>query len=95
MARETRLEAAQAVAEAQARLDETARRARFARDSLAPAAKSLRERALIAYRLGETSILSVLDALRSEREVGQQQVESLTAFQSALAAWNALFGRME
>ena len=95
VARETRLEAAQAVAEARVRLDETARRARFARDSLAPAAKSLRERALIAYRLGETSILSVLDALRSEREVVQQQVESLTAFQSALAAWNALFGRME
>lgn len=95
LARETRLEAAQAVAEARTRLEETARRARFTRDSLAPGASALRERALIAYRLGETTILSVLDALRSEREVVQQQVESLTAYQAALAAWYALFGRSE
>jgi outer membrane protein, heavy metal efflux system len=95
LARETRSEATRAVAEARVRLAETALRARFARDSLVPAARLLRERALAAYRAGETPILAVLDAFRSEREVVQAEVEDLTAFQSALAAWRALFGRME
>ncbi len=94
-AREVRLEAVRAVADARARLEESARRARFARDSLVPAARALRERALAAYRAGETNVLAVLDALRSEREVVLAAVQDLTAYQSALAGWRALFGRME
>jgi cobalt-zinc-cadmium efflux system outer membrane protein len=95
VAREARIEATRAVAESRIRLAETAFRARFARDSLVPAARQLRERALAAYRAGETPILAVLDAFRSEREVVQAEVDDLLAFQAALAAWRALFGRME
>ena len=95
MAREARLESVRAIAEARARLDESARRARFARDSLVPAARALREQALVAYRAGETDILAVVDALRSERDIVLAEVESLRAFQAALAAWYALFGRIE
>ncbi len=95
VARETRAEGVRAVAEARARLEESARRARFARDSLVPAARALREQALAAYRAGETSLLAVLDAFRSEREVVLAQIQDFLAFQAALSAWRALFGRME
>lgn len=95
LAREARLEGIRARTEARARLEETALRARFARDSLVPAARALREQALAAYRAGETDVLAVLEALRSEREIGLSEVESLRAFQAALAAWFALFGRIE
>ena len=94
-AREIRLEATRALAEARIRLEETARRARFARDSLVPAARELRLRAVAAYRAGETGVLPVLDALRSERDVVLTGVQDLQAFQEALARWRALFGRME
>jgi cobalt-zinc-cadmium efflux system outer membrane protein len=93
--REARLEATRALAEARTRLDESARRARFARDSLLPAAQELRRRAVAAYRAGETGVLPVLDALRGEREVVLESVQDLLAFQAALAAWHALSGRPE
>ncbi len=57
------------------RLEETAARARFARDTVLPAAGVLRAARLRAYQAGETGILPVLDALRGERDV------SLTALQ--------------
>ncbi len=95
LAREARLEGLRAWTEARARLEESARRARFARDSLVPAARALREQALVAYRAGETDVLAVLDALRGEREIVRSEIESLSGFQTALAAWLALFGRME
>jgi len=93
--REARLEAGRAIAEGRIRLAESAARARFARDSLIPAARDLRLRAVTAYRAGETGILPVLDALRSERDVVQTAVQNLQAFQEALARWLALFGRTE
>ena len=95
LAREARIEGVRARTEALARLEESALRARFARDSLVPAARALREQALAAYRAGETGILAVLDALRGEREIVLSEVESLRAFQVALAAWLALFGRIQ
>ena len=91
--REARLEAVQAVSEAQVRLAESAIRARFARDTLIPAARELRLRAVAAYRAGETGVLPVLDALRSERDVVLGGVEALVAFQAARARWGALLGR--
>lgn len=94
-AREARLEATRLVAEARARLEESARRARFARDSLVPAAQELRRRAVAAYRTGESGVLPVLDALRGERDVVLESVQDLLAFQSALALWRALLGRPE
>ncbi|HEV8197766.1 MAG TPA: TolC family protein [Gemmatimonadales bacterium] len=95
LAHEARIEGVRAVTEARARLEESARRARFARDSLLPAARALREQALAAYRAGETSLLAVLDAFRSEREVVIAQIQDFIAFQAALSAWRALFGRIE
>ncbi|HEU5219513.1 MAG TPA: TolC family protein [Gemmatimonadales bacterium] len=95
LAREARIEGVRAVTEARARLEESAHRARFARDSLVPAARALREQALAAYRAGETGVLAVLDAFRSEREVVLAQIQDFTAFQAALSAWRALFGRTE
>jgi cobalt-zinc-cadmium efflux system outer membrane protein len=95
LTREVRAEGMRAVTEARVRLEESARRAHFARDSLVPAARALRDQALAAYRAGETSVLAVLDAFRSEREVVLAQIQDFTAFQAALSAWRALFGRME
>ena len=42
------------------------------------------------YQAGETGILPVLDALRSEREAALAGVQDLLAFQTALADWRTL-----
>lgn len=94
LAGEVRLEAMRAIVTARARLEESARRARFARDSLVPAVRALRSQALAGYRAGETSVLHVLDAFRSEREIVLAEIQDFTTFQAALAAWHALFGRV-
>lgn len=93
--RETRLETSRQVQEARIRLEEAAGRARLARDSLLPAAAVLRARALRAYQAGETGILPVIDALRSERDVRLAALQDQLAFQEALAGWYALIGRAE
>ncbi len=91
-AREARLEAGRVLVDARIRLEESAQRARFARDSLIPGARELRERAVLAYRAGETGVLPVLDALRGERDAVLGGVRELLAFQAARAGWLALFG---
>jgi outer membrane protein, heavy metal efflux system len=91
--REARLEAGRQVRLARIHLEETAARARFARDSILPGAAVLRERAVRAYRAGETGILPVLDALRGEREASLSALQDQLAFQEALADWYALTGR--
>lgn len=95
LAGETRLESVRALREAQIRLTESSRRARLARDSLLPQAAVLRARAVRAYQAGETGILPVLDALRSEREVALAAVQDQLAYQVALADWYALLGRVD
>jgi cobalt-zinc-cadmium efflux system outer membrane protein len=90
--REARLTAAQRIEATRIHLVETRIRARFARDTLLPAARALRQRALRAYQAGETGILPVLDALRSEREAALAGVQDLLAFQTALADWETLTG---
>jgi cobalt-zinc-cadmium efflux system outer membrane protein len=94
-AAEARLEAAAAVQERSVRLDGAAARARFDRDSLFPAARALRQRALAAYRAGETGVLPVFDAMRGERDAALTLVRDLVAFQDALAERNALLGRTD
>ena len=93
LAREARLDAAQAVESARIRLEESAVRARFARDTVLPGAAALRQRAVRAYEAGETDILPAIDALRSEREASLAAVQDQLAFQEALAEWLALTGR--
>jgi cobalt-zinc-cadmium efflux system outer membrane protein len=89
---EARLAARQLVEEAGIRLQGTATRARFARDSLVPAAAGLRSRALAAYQSGETGIVPVLAAIQREREVQLAAIDALMAFQDALASLHALTG---
>jgi outer membrane protein, heavy metal efflux system len=88
--REVRLTAAQQIQATRIHLLESGLRARFARDTLLPVARALRERAVRAYQAGETGILPVLDALRSERDATLAGVQDLLAFQTALADWKAL-----
>jgi cobalt-zinc-cadmium efflux system outer membrane protein len=95
LAREARLDVVRQIRQARAHLEETAVRARAARDSLIPAAAVIRARALRAYQAGETGILPVLDALRSEREVTLSALQDELAFQEALADWYALTGYAE
>jgi len=90
--REARLDAARRVAAALIRLEESGLRARFARDTLLPAARALRSRALRAYQAGETGVLPVLDALRSERDAALAGTQDMLAYQTALADWEALLG---
>ena len=94
-AREARLDAVRQIRQALIHLEETASRARFARDTLVPASGLLRARALRAYQAGETGILPVLDALRGERDVSLAALQDQLAFQEALADWYALTGRSE
>ena len=95
LTRESRLDAERAVEGARIQVEETALRARFARDTLLPGAAALRDRALRAYQAGETDILPAIDALRSEREASLAAVQDQLAFQEALAEWFALSGRDE
>lgn len=90
--REARLDAARRLEAARIRLEESGLRARFARDSLLPAARALRSRALKAYQAGETGVLPVLDALRSERDAALAGTQDMLAYQTALADWEALLG---
>ena len=94
-ARERRLTTRAALATAGTRLREAEFRAGVARDSLLPAAQRLRERATQAYQAGETGILPVLEALRTEREVSATAVDDLLTFQEAVAEWNRLIGVTE
>jgi cobalt-zinc-cadmium efflux system outer membrane protein len=90
--REVRADAVRLVAQASARVQEAARRALVARDSILPLATRQRELALAAYRAGETGIVPVLDALRAEREVVRDLVNDLVAYQVARADWLGLIG---
>lgn len=92
---EARLEAIRTRDERTVRLQEAAGRARFDRDSLYPAARRLRQRAITAYRAGATSVLPVFDAMRGERDAALTLVRDLVAYQDALAEWNAFLGRTD
>jgi cobalt-zinc-cadmium efflux system outer membrane protein len=89
---EARLDAWHRIASARIHLDETAYRARLARDSLVPSAARIRGRAMRGYAAGETGIEATLDALRSERQVVLEGVQDQLAFQRALADWYFLAG---
>ncbi|HSR90768.1 MAG TPA: TolC family protein, partial [Gemmatimonadales bacterium] len=91
-AREARLAAKASLVSAEARLAEAADRARLSRDSLFPAAGRLRQQATLAYQAGETGILPVIEALRSEREITASTLDELLSFQEAVAEWNRLAG---
>ncbi len=93
LAAESRLTARSQLDVARARTENSARRARFARDSLLPEAMHVRAGAVRLYEEGRTSVLPVLDALRAEREVARTTVAELLAFQEARADLYAVLGR--
>ena len=92
-AAEVTLETARALAAARARVDQSARRARLASDSLSAGVTQLREGAVRLYDAGRTSVLQVLEALRAERDAQLVVVDELLAFQEARADLAALAGR--
>lgn len=87
--REARLTAVTDGARLAEHLDSTRRRALATRDSAAIWATSMRGRAVRAYRAGQTGMIPVLNALRSERETARAVLEDLQAYQQARAAWDA------
>ncbi len=89
---EARLETERILAEAATRLRESRGRALIARDSLLEVARRIRSRATVAYRLGETGLVPLLEALRAERDVTAEAVDDLLAYQEARAAWQQALG---
>jgi cobalt-zinc-cadmium efflux system outer membrane protein len=92
---EARLVAARDLESATDRLRQSALRAQVARDSLLPAAVSLRTRSGAAYQAGETGVLPVLEAFRAERDIVAMTIRELFGFQSAHADYLVLLGRIE
>jgi len=92
---EVRANAIRLLTQSAVRVEETARRALVARDSILPLATRQRELALIAYQAGETGIVPVLYAIQAEREVVRDLVADLVAYQAARADWLALIGTSE
>jgi len=66
-------------------LDSARRQVEFYESRLLPEAERVRELANEAYRIGQTSLLSVIDATRNAREVRQAYLQALTDYQTALA----------
>lgn len=93
--RETRASLRASLAGAEAALTETAARVRIIQDSLLPAARRLREQAEQAYAQGETGMLPLLEAVRSERDIAVLRLDALTAWQEARAEWSRLLGIIE
>jgi cobalt-zinc-cadmium efflux system outer membrane protein len=93
LAAEMRLTARAQLETALTRVEESTRRARFARDSLLPEARRVRSGAVRLYEAGRTSVVPVLDALRAERDVARATVAELLAFQDARADLRAVLGR--
>jgi len=93
LAGETRLSARARLGAVLVRLQESRGRARFARDTLLPEARRVRGGAVRLYEEGQTSVVPVLDALRSERDVTRAAVVELLAFQEARADLDAVLGR--
>jgi cobalt-zinc-cadmium efflux system outer membrane protein len=93
LAAESRLAARALLQQMDARVAESTRRARFARDTLLPESQRIRAGAVRLYDAGQTSVLPVLDALRAERAVAREAVGELLTFQQARADRAAALGR--
>lgn len=92
---EARRLAHQDLGESITRLQYAEQRALVARDSLLPLARRIRRRAITSYQSGESGLVALLDALRSERECAAEAVVDLLAWQAARTAWYLARGRTE
>lgn len=93
LAAEVRLVARARLDAARGRAAESLQRARFARDTLLPEARRVRAGAVRLYEAGQTSVVPMLDALRSERDVTRDVIAELLAFQEARADLTAIRGQ--
>ncbi len=93
-AAEARTEASRRLDAARVRVEETAARARGARDDLYPSAQRIRAGAVRLFEAGRTGILPVFEAFRREREAAAIMIQELLAFQTARADMLALTGRV-
>ncbi|HVS81012.1 MAG TPA: TolC family protein [Pyrinomonadaceae bacterium] len=66
-------------------LESARKQVEFYESRLLPEAERVRELANEAYRIGQTSLLSVIDATRNAREVRQAYLQALADYQTALA----------
>jgi cobalt-zinc-cadmium efflux system outer membrane protein len=73
------------IARASLNVDSARRQVEFYETKLLPAAERVRELANEAYRIGQTSLLSVIDATRNAREVRQAYLQALFDYQTAVA----------
>ncbi len=95
LAGEARLEAERLLDQGESRLVHARARALYARDSLLPRARRLRDGAVRLYRAGQTGVIPVFDALRVEREIALGYIQDLLAWQFARSDWLVLLGRTE
>jgi outer membrane protein TolC len=93
LAEAARRDAASNLAVARTRLDESAARARIARDSIVPMATRLRQSAVRLFEAGQTGALPVFEAFRQEREAIHDALQDVRQFQEARANALALLGR--
>jgi outer membrane protein, heavy metal efflux system len=73
------------IARASLNVESAAKQVQFYEKKLLPDAERIRELANEAYRIGQTSLLSVIDATRNAREVRQAYLQALFDYQNALA----------
>ncbi|HVS20835.1 MAG TPA: TolC family protein [Pyrinomonadaceae bacterium] len=66
-------------------LESARKQVEFYETKLLPEAERVRQLANEAYRIGQTNLLSVIDATRNAREVRQAYLQALFDYQSALA----------
>ena len=81
----TRQRVSSDVGRAALNLESARRQVEFFETKLLPDAERVRELANEAYRIGQASLLSVIDATRNAREVRQAYLQALFDYQTALA----------
>jgi cobalt-zinc-cadmium efflux system outer membrane protein len=81
----TRQRVSSDVSRAALNLESARKQVEFYETKLLPDAERVRELANEAYRIGQTSLLSVIDATRNAREVRQAYLQALFDYQTALA----------
>jgi|SRR5882724_8824060 len=73
------------IARASLNVESARKQVEFYETKLLPDAERVREMANEAYRIGQTSLLSVIDATRNAREVRQAYLQALFDYQTAVA----------
>jgi len=81
----TRQRVSSEIGRAALNLESARKQVEFYETRLLPDAERVRELANEAYRIGQTSLLTVIDATRNARDVRQAYLQALTDYQTAIA----------